>query len=127
MRITFALILALLLALVVTIFAVQNNAAVDITFIAWKAQGSLALVLMITFAMGILIGLLVSTPSSIKRRIQFTDLKKQLQSLEKELEEAFKSTEVLSEEKPSTPPSLEEQKPEGSVSEDPEAPQSTKE
>jgi uncharacterized integral membrane protein len=100
MRITLALILALLLALVVTIFAVQNNAPVDISFIAWKTQGSLALVLIITFAMGILIGLLVSTPGSIKRRIQFADLKKHIQSLEKELEDAFKPTEDDLEEKP---------------------------
>ena len=119
MRITLALILALLLALVVTIFAVQNNEPTNITFIAWKTEGSLALVLMITFAMGILIGLLVSTPGSIKRRLQFADLKKHLQSLEKELEEAFKPSEIAPEEKPTTETTSEE-KPEELVNQEPD-------
>jgi putative membrane protein len=109
--------LALLLALVVTIFAVQNNEPTNITFITWETEGSLALVLMITFALGILIGLLVSTPGSIKRRLQFTDLKKHLQSLEKELEEAVKPSEVAAEEKPVTEPTAEE-KPEELVDQD---------
>jgi putative membrane protein len=119
MRITLGLILALLLALVVTIFAVQNNASVDISFIAWKTTGSLALVLMITFALGILLGLLVSTPGSIKRRRQFADLKKQLQSLEKELEEAFKTTDLTPEESPALETSPEE-KPEDTVDQEPD-------
>jgi putative membrane protein len=119
MRITLGLILALLLALVVTIFAVQNNASVDISFIAWKTTGSLALVLMITFALGILLGLLVSTPGSIKRRRQFADLKKQLQSLEKELEEAFKPTDLTPEESPALETSPEE-KPEDTVDQEPD-------
>lgn len=111
MRITLALILALFLALVVTIFAVQNNASVDIAFITWRTEGSLALVLMITFAVGILIGLLVSTPGTIKRRLQFSELKKQLQSLEKELEAAFKPSEASSVEIPT--PEIPEDRPEG--------------
>ena len=119
MRITLGLILALLLALVVTIFAVQNNASVDISFIAWKTTGSLALVLMITFALGILLGLLVSTPGSIRRRRQFADLKKQLQSLEKELEEAFKPTDLTPEKSPALETSPEE-KPEDLVDQEPD-------
>jgi uncharacterized integral membrane protein len=119
MRITLALILALLLALVVTIFAVQNNEPTNITFITWETEGSLALVLMITFAMGILIGLLVSTPGSIKRRLQFADLKKHLQSLEKELEDAFKSTKDAAEQKPVAELAPQE-KPEESVDQEPD-------
>jgi len=119
MRITLTLILALLLALVVTIFAIQNNAPIDISFLAWKIHGSLALVLMITFALGILIGLLVSTPGSIKKRRQFVELRKNLRILEKDLEEAFKPTAVAPEGKPvmeTTP----EEKPEDKVNQESE-------
>ena len=119
MRITLGLILALLLALVVTIFAVQNNDPTDITFLAWKIHGSLALVLMTTFFLGILIGFLASTPGSIKKRRQFADLRKNLRSLEKELEEAFKPTDAAPEGKPvgeTTP----EEKPEDEVDQEAE-------
>ena len=51
----FLVILALLLALLVTIFAVQNSAAAPVTFLFWRVNGSLALVLMLTLALGVLI------------------------------------------------------------------------
>lgn len=88
MRITITLILALILAIIVTIFAVQNNKPENITFLAWSIEGSLALILMITFALGIIIGLLVSTPAWIRRVRQSADLKRKFQGLEKELEQA---------------------------------------
>jgi putative membrane protein len=107
MRLTLALILALLLALVVTIFAVQNNETTDIAFLIWEAKGSLALVLMITFASGILIGLLVSAPGTFKRRRQLSDLKKNMQSLEKDLEAAFQPSVPAPEDEPTVEPEAE--------------------
>jgi uncharacterized integral membrane protein len=104
MRITVALILALILALIVTIFAVQNNTAIEVTFLVWKIDGSLALILMITFALGILIGLLVSTPAWIRRVRQSADLRKNIRVLEKDLEEARKATVVPPEDKPAEGP-----------------------
>jgi putative membrane protein len=104
MRITLALIFALLLALVVTIFAVQNNETTNITFLIWEAKGSLALVLMITFASGILIGLLVSAPGTFKRRRQLSDLKKHMQSLEKDLAAAFQPSAPAPEDEPAVEP-----------------------
>lgn len=88
MRITIMLVLALVLALIVTVFAVQNNRPENITFLAWTIEGSLALILMITFAAGIVIGLLVSTPAWFRRVRQSTLLKKNIRGLEKDLEEA---------------------------------------
>lgn len=104
MRITLALILALFLALIVTIFAVQNNTAIDVTFLAWTIDGSLALILMITFALGILLGLLVSTPAWIRRVRQSADLRKNIRILEKDLEEAHKATVVPPEDQPAEEP-----------------------
>jgi putative membrane protein len=88
MRFTITLILAIILALLVTIFAVQNNNPENIQFLAWKTNGSLALILMITFAIGILIGLLISAPAWFRRVRQSAELRKSIQGLEKNLEEA---------------------------------------
>jgi uncharacterized integral membrane protein len=88
MRFTITLILAIILALLVTIFAVQNNTQIDINFLAWNTEGSLALILMITFAIGILIGLLISAPAWFRRVRQSAVLRKSIQGLEKNLEEA---------------------------------------
>jgi uncharacterized integral membrane protein len=70
------LILALALSLLVTLFAVQNNAATEVTFLFWKLEGSLALILMVTFAAGILIGLLVSVPAWIRARLKAASLER---------------------------------------------------
>lgn len=101
MRITITLVLALILALIVTIFAVQNNMPIEVTLLAWKIDGSLALILMITLASGILIGLLVTTPAWIRRVRQSSKLKKSIISLEKNLEEARTTTVKPPLEKPS--------------------------
>jgi uncharacterized integral membrane protein len=100
MRITITLILALLLAMIVTIFAVQNNTQININFLVWKVDGSLALILMITFALGILIGLLVSTPVWFRRMRQSAELKKNIRVLEKDLQKAHIVTPAQAEDKP---------------------------
>jgi putative membrane protein len=97
MRITITLILALILAIIVTIFAVQNNTQININFLAWDVDGSLALILMITFALGIFIGLLVTAPAWFRRVRQSAELKKNIQTLEKDLEKVRMETD-----KPST-------------------------
>jgi uncharacterized integral membrane protein len=90
MRIT--LFLALLLALVVTVFAVQNFSTVEVNFLTWKLTGSLALVLLITLSTGILIGILVSAPTSLRRRRELGGLKKSMRQMEKDLTSAHQVT-----------------------------------
>ncbi len=98
MRIIF--IFALLLILLVTIFAVQNNTSIDIKLLFWKINGSLALVLVIAFILGILIGFLVSTPTAIRKHSQMAELRKKLHMVETDLEEARNAMAALSMEKP---------------------------
>ena len=86
------LILALLLAIIVTIFAVQNNEPVDVSFLTFELNGSLALVLMITLTLGIIIGLLVSAPASLRRRMEIGGLKKNVRQMEKDLTTAREAT-----------------------------------
>lgn len=85
MRLYIYLILALILALLVTIFAVQNNAAIEITLLFWTIEGSMALALMITLAIGILIGLLVSSLPFLRQRVQVSALKRKSGQLEKQI------------------------------------------
>lgn len=86
------LILALILAIIVTIFAVQNSKAVDVSFLTFELTGSLALVLLITLAVGIIIGILVSAPAALRRRREIGGLKKNVRKMEKDLATAREAT-----------------------------------
>ena len=84
---TVYLIVALLIAVVAVIFALQNSITVTISFLAWEITGSLSLVLLITLAIGALIGLLVLAPTAIKNTITVSNNRKRIGILEKELGE----------------------------------------
>ena len=62
------LIAALLLALVIVIFIFQNTNPVIVHFLAWQFEGSLALLLFLTFVFGIIISLLVAIPLLFRGR-----------------------------------------------------------
>jgi diguanylate cyclase (GGDEF)-like protein len=74
-------ILALAIALLAVLFALQNTAPVAISFFAWSAQEPLALVLLITLAAGVMAGLLISVPSLIKRNIKLSHRRRELEEM----------------------------------------------
>lgn len=74
--------IALLLSLLVTIFAVQNNAATSVKFLFWSVQGSFALVLMVTLIVGILVGVLLMLPGSVRNRLRAAEMKRSLRVAE---------------------------------------------
>ena len=76
------LIVALGLAILTVIFALQNAIPVGVTFLVWKFEGSLALVLMLTFALGVLVSLLLSIPAIVKRRSAISNQTKKIEELE---------------------------------------------
>ncbi len=82
---TFLLIIALLIAIVAVIFALQNTAMITVAFFAWQFEQSLALVLIITVILGVLIGVLTILPGSIRSRWRVSNQKKKLDVLEKSL------------------------------------------
>lgn len=55
-------------AILTVVFALQNSIPVGVTFLVWKFEGSVALVLMLTFALGVLVSSLVSIPAIVRRR-----------------------------------------------------------
>ena len=105
-------IVAMLVAIVSVIFAMQNNVPVTVTFLVWRFDSSLALVLLAALAIGMLIVALVSTPATIRRQWVLGRQNKRIAELEKangiqkatiaELESRLPATE---------PPAPEEEKP----------------
>jgi uncharacterized integral membrane protein len=84
---TFYLILALVISTIAVIFALQNTMLVTISFLSWTISGSLSLVLLATLAIGVLIGLLVLTPSVLKKTIKISSQRKRINALENEVNE----------------------------------------
>jgi uncharacterized integral membrane protein len=80
------LVLALAVALVAVLFALQNIVPVSVTFMTWTVEGSLALVLFVALIVGALVSLLASIPAVVKGRMTATSLRKQVAVLEAELE-----------------------------------------
>jgi len=83
----FTLILALAFAIVAVIFALQNTEVVTVAFFSLSYEGSLALVILVAVALGILIGVLVMAPGNIKNRISSSRNRKKIGSLEASLDE----------------------------------------
>ena len=80
------LIMAIVIAMLVVIFALQNAIPITVSFLTWKFESSLALVLLITIALGVLMSLLVSVPSKIKKMKMILNQKKRIQELESALQ-----------------------------------------
>lgn len=79
------LFIALLISVVAVIFAVQNTEPVTVSFVVWKTQGSLALVLLIALAAGALISFFVSLPSNLRTRWTIRQQRKKMTELETSL------------------------------------------
>lgn len=72
------LIVALLFAVLAIIFAVQNAAPVTVTFLLWQFQGSLALILLLTFVLGVVVAMLAALPGMVRRSSEIAGYKKKL-------------------------------------------------
>lgn len=72
----FALILSLILAILAVLFALQNPASMDVELGPFDLRGSTALILMITFCIGVVVGILAAVPSLMKRRKRVRQLEK---------------------------------------------------
>ena len=98
----FFVIFGLIIAIAAILFAFQNSAIVAINFGIWEFKESLAIVLLITLGLGIIISLLLSIPTLIKRgwkssnqNKKITDLEYKLQSRSEEIARQEKTSEIL--------------------------------
>ena len=62
------LFIALIIAVLAVLFAVQNTALATVSFAFWKTDAPLALVLLVAVAAGSLISFFVSLPSNLRTR-----------------------------------------------------------
>ncbi|MEM6450093.1 MAG: LapA family protein [Cyanobacteria bacterium P01_D01_bin.105] len=98
----FLIIAAIAIAFLAIAFALQNNILVSINLLIWQYQGSLAIVLLSTLAIGFLIGLLVLFPALLKRGFRISraqrhsaDLEEQLQARDRRIGSELSNTERL--------------------------------
>lgn len=80
------LVVTLLIAILAVIFALQNPSPVTVTFLTWKFESSLALVLLLTFALGVALGLVTLISALIRRSLIISSQKKKIAQLEKSLQ-----------------------------------------
>ena len=85
------LIVAIIVAILAVVFALQNAVPIVVSFLAWRFESSLALVLLITLALGIIMSLLVSVPPTIKKMKLISSQKKKIQELESSLQRESES------------------------------------
>ena len=76
------LFLALLIAFTLVIFAVQNSALVTVTFLAFHFEGTLALILVVVFASGVLTGILMAVPSFWRKSSALREQRRKIKKLE---------------------------------------------
>lgn len=83
----FPLLLGFLLGAAAIVFALQNTAIVALTFLGWQFESSLALLILIALAAGVILSLLVAIPSAVRDSFRIMKQKKDITQLLKELDE----------------------------------------
>ena len=76
------LILAVVLAALTALFAIQNSGVITVSYLGWETDASLALILILTLGIGILIGYLAGLPSSLRKTSQLRRVKRDLGALQ---------------------------------------------
>lgn len=82
----FLTLFALFIASMAVVFALQNSTQVLIRFFQWQSLQSMGLVLLFTFGMGVVLGLLISLPTTISRLAKITQLKSRVEKQTLELQ-----------------------------------------
>lgn len=75
-------IFGILVAIGGVVFALQNNVPVTVTFLVWRFDSSLAMVLLLALGLGAIIVALVSTPAALRSQWALAKMRKDLARLE---------------------------------------------
>lgn len=87
-----SLIFGLLIGAVSVVFALQNIFPVTVTFIVWEVTTSLALIVVLAILIGLMIGVILSIPETIRSMFAISNLKKENQKLSTEIESINETT-----------------------------------
>ena len=79
------LLLGMVSAIVIVVFALQNGRVVTVSFFDWSVEASLVLVIMITALMGFVTALFFELFVQIKLRFRLYKMGRQVKTLEDEL------------------------------------------
>ena len=79
------LLLGMISAIVIVVFALQNGRIVTVSFFDWSVEASLVLVIMVTALMGFLTALFFELVVQLKLRFRLYKMRKQVKSLEEEV------------------------------------------
>lgn len=88
-------IVGIVLAILLAVFALQNNVAVAVSFLFWRFESTLALVLLFSLAVGVITVILVTIPANWRRRGASSRQRKELTELQKKVEEQNKKIAAL--------------------------------
>jgi uncharacterized integral membrane protein len=70
------LILGLVIGAAAVVFALQNMTPITVVFLTWKIEGSLAVILILSFAVGMLVSFLFILPEFMRRSFQLSSLRR---------------------------------------------------
>jgi len=82
------LFIALLIAALAAVFALQNSTPVQVSFLALDFESSLAIVLLVALAAGALMSFFVSLPGNVRARLLIRQQRKKITELETGLADA---------------------------------------
>jgi lipopolysaccharide assembly protein A len=81
----FFIVLALLIAIAIVFFALQNSAIVTVSFLSFHYDGSLALILVVVFTLGLFVGILIAIPSLLRKSSDLREQKRRVKQLEENI------------------------------------------
>ncbi|MDK2882334.1 MAG: hypothetical protein PWP58_670 [Bacillota bacterium] len=81
----FILIVALFCALLVAVFALQNSVPVTVTFLAWRLEMSLVLIILGAAVLGAVAVFLLGSMTLLRQRHQLREAGRKIKKLEDEL------------------------------------------
>ena len=82
-----SLIVALLISVVAVVFAFQNDGAISVQFLRWGTTGSIATILLVTFALGVGAATLALLPTLIRAVHNATASRREVKRIVKKLED----------------------------------------
>lgn len=87
----FALIAAIALSIMMVFFALQNSQPTQVAFGGWYFNGSLVIILLMSFGAGVLAMFLAMLPGSVRKSIEISRLKSQLLEYSSKLQDLEKT------------------------------------
>lgn len=99
-RMILSLILGFVLGIAALLFALQNTAVVALSFLGYQFESSLALLVLIALATGVVLSLLVSIPSAIRDGLKIMNLKRENKKLQEQIAARPVETTIITEEPP---------------------------